>query len=211
MCHTRTWLRVGGYVANTLVSTGPQTCVHATVHLHNLGCCNFRSKSDIYSVNLEEKFPATPTLPAEMSPTYTLHEVTTRVESDAIVDLAWHAYHEPYLPSFQVYHPVFGPTAQDHEAAVLADKERAWRTHLAYKEGISHWIYVNDEQSGAVIGACQVYLLLLRIMAFLLVMLRTTHISSGSCLPKFHGRTSFRRSKQLGGPREKEGSLRVSF
>ncbi|TGO59587.1 hypothetical protein BCON_0043g00460 [Botryotinia convoluta] len=60
-----------------------------------------------------------------MSPTYTLHEVTTRAESDAIVDLAWIAWHEPYISSFQPFHPVHGPTAQDREAAVLADKDRA--------------------------------------------------------------------------------------
>ncbi|KAI9650467.1 hypothetical protein NHQ30_000483 [Ciborinia camelliae] len=90
-----------------------------------------------------------------MSITYTLHEATTRAESDAIVDLAWIAWHEPYTPAFQIFHPVFGPTIQDHEAAILADKERAWNTHLAYKEGVSHWVYVVDEGNGAIIGACQ--------------------------------------------------------
>lgn len=91
-----------------------------------------------------------------MSPKYTLHEATTRAESDAIVDLAWIAWREPYTPTFQLFHPVFGTTAQDHETAILADKERAWKAHLAYKEGVSHWIYVVDEDDGAVVGACQV-------------------------------------------------------
>lgn len=94
-----------------------------------------------------------------MFSTYTLHEVATRAESDAIVDLAWIAWREPYLPSLQLFHPVHGPTAQDYEAAILADKERAWNTHLAYKEGVSHWIYVIDQSNGTVIGACQAILL----------------------------------------------------
>ncbi|KAF7940710.1 uncharacterized protein EAE97_006896 [Botrytis byssoidea] len=71
-----------------------------------------------------------------MSSTYTLHEVTTRAESDSIVDLAWVAWREPYISSFQLFHPVHGPTSQDYEAAVLADKERAWNTHLAYQGGL---------------------------------------------------------------------------
>lgn len=121
-----------------------------------------------------------------MSPTYTLHEVTTRAESDAIVDLAWVAWREPYISSFQLFHPVHGPTAQDHDAAVLADKERAWNTNLAYKEGVSHWIYVVDQSNGAVIGACQV-IFLLSIDTLIMLMLDKF---SGPYLQRRHGPTS---------------------
>lgn len=84
---------------------------------------------------------------------YTLIEATTRAESDAIVDLAWIAYHEPYHPSFQAFHPVFGPTLADREACKQADKERAWARHIANPD--SHWLYVVHTPTGEVVGSAQ--------------------------------------------------------
>ena len=84
---------------------------------------------------------------------YTLIEATTRTESDAIVDLAWIAHHDPYHRSFQAFHPVFGPTPADRENAQQADKERAWQKHISNPN--SHWLYVVHNQTGMVVGSGQ--------------------------------------------------------
>ncbi|TVY86359.1 hypothetical protein LAWI1_G007978 [Lachnellula willkommii] len=84
---------------------------------------------------------------------YTLVEVASRIESDAIVDLAWIAYHDPYQRTFQIFHPVFGPTSADREAAIQADKERMWQKHISNPN--SHWLYVVHDQTGKVVGSGQ--------------------------------------------------------
>ncbi|CAG8971394.1 hypothetical protein HYALB_00006945 [Hymenoscyphus albidus] len=84
---------------------------------------------------------------------YILKEATTQTEPNQIVDLAWKAWHEPYLPSFQLFHPVFGATEADVAAGFQADKERAWSSHS--NNPASHWIVVVDPATDEFMGAVQ--------------------------------------------------------
>ena len=84
---------------------------------------------------------------------YILKEVSTRAEMDAAVDVLWTSHHNPYRPSFQAFYPVFGATAADREAGILASKERIWKAHES--NPASHWFYVEETKTGKVVGSTE--------------------------------------------------------
>ena len=82
-----------------------------------------------------------------------LHEVTSREELDAVINVVWTAFHNPYRPDFQALHPVFGATPADRESAVKADKERTWNRHA--QNPASHWFYVSDASTREILGGTE--------------------------------------------------------
>lgn len=82
-----------------------------------------------------------------------IQEVTKRGELDALVEVMWKAYHDPYRPDFQALHPVFGATAADREIAIRTDKQRAWDGHV--ENAASHWLYVVDTSTEEIVGGTQ--------------------------------------------------------
>ena len=84
---------------------------------------------------------------------FTAREVSTRKELDALIDVVWKAQYNPYDPAFSAFFPIFGPTVTDREAAIQESKDRLWQSHQS--DPSSHWIYVRDPITGAVVGGTQ--------------------------------------------------------
>lgn len=82
-----------------------------------------------------------------------LKECTDPTIFSQIVDCEWAAYYNPYNPFMQILFPVFGADAAARSAAIQESKERQWQWHSA--DPTSHWLYVEDEVSGAILGGAQ--------------------------------------------------------
>ena len=83
---------------------------------------------------------------------YSVEEVTTRKDLDAIVDVIWAAM-DGFDPSHQVFYPVFGDNATDRDTAIKTSKERVWQDHE--NDNSSHWVGAWDKVGGEVVGGCQ--------------------------------------------------------
>ena len=86
-------------------------------------------------------------------PPYSLHEVQTRAELDAIVRVIFRAQYDPYLPSSAIFFPVFGYTEEDRAAGIAAAQERLWKAHESNPG--SHWIFVRDDATAKVVAGTQ--------------------------------------------------------
>ena len=53
----------------------------------------------------------------------------------------------------QILFPVFGTTAEAKSALLQEPKERQWQRHR--DDPTSHWLYVEDDESGEIIGGAQ--------------------------------------------------------
>lgn len=70
-----------------------------------------------------------------------------------IVDCELAGYYKPYHPFMQVLFPVFGAAPADRAAVIQESKVRQWQWHSA--DPTSHWLYVEDDQTGEVVGGAQ--------------------------------------------------------
>ena len=82
-----------------------------------------------------------------------LKECLDRSTFSRVVDCEWAAYYNPYHPFMQVLFPVLGGSPESRTAAIEESKERQWQWHS--DDATSHWFYVEDEQSGEVVGGAQ--------------------------------------------------------
>ena len=83
-----------------------------------------------------------------------LKECTSPTTFSPIVDCEWTSYYNPYHPYMQILFPVFGTGGPaDRAAAVKESKERQWQWHSS--DPTSHWFYVEDEDSGEIVGGAQ--------------------------------------------------------
>ena len=81
---------------------------------------------------------------------YTVHELQTRAELDAVVAIIIKAHSAPYLPSVATFFPVFGYTEEAHAAGLAAAQDRLWNENVANPN--AHWIFVRDEATGDIVG-----------------------------------------------------------
>lgn len=82
-----------------------------------------------------------------------LKECLDRSTFSRIVDCEWAAYYNPYHPFMQVLFPVLGGSPESRTAAIEESKERQWQWHRG--DPTSHWLYVEDDQTGEVFGGAQ--------------------------------------------------------
>lgn len=83
----------------------------------------------------------------------TLKECTDSSTFSHIVDCEWAGYYNPYHPFMQVLFPVFGATPAARAAAIQESKARQWAWHSA--DPTSHWLYVQNDETGEVVGGAQ--------------------------------------------------------
>ena len=81
---------------------------------------------------------------------YTVQELQTRAELDAVVEVMFKAQYTPYLPSIAIYFPVFGYTKEARAAGIVAAQDRLWKENLSSTS--SHWIFIRDEATGDIIA-----------------------------------------------------------
>ncbi|EDN95029.1 predicted protein [Sclerotinia sclerotiorum 1980 UF-70] len=85
---------------------------------------------------------------------YTLKELQTREELDAVVDVIFKAQYSPYMPSSSIFFPVSGYSLEDRAAGIAASQERLWKEHLAADPATNHWIIVKENASSKIVGGC---------------------------------------------------------
>lgn len=86
---------------------------------------------------------------------YSVHQVTTREELDGLLDVAWKAWWNPYLPQLRIALPVLGYTAADKARSIAASKDRAWAEFQKQKQAgkpDQRWIYARHDESGDIVG-----------------------------------------------------------
>ena len=84
---------------------------------------------------------------------YSVHELQTRAELDAVVRVIFKAQYSPYLPSIAIFFPVFGYSEEAYETGVAAAQERLWKSHTSNPS--SHWVFVRDDANGEIVAATQ--------------------------------------------------------
>lgn len=86
---------------------------------------------------------------------YSVHDVTTRAELDAVIDVAWRAWWDPYITVQRIMYPVIGDTTEDLEKSIAMSKERIWLEHeKSLPSGKKKWIcakHVNGEIAGGLL------------------------------------------------------------
>lgn len=86
-----------------------------------------------------------------------LKECQDRSTFSRIIDCEWSAYYNPYHPFMQVLFPVLGYSPSSRTAAIQESKDRQWQWHSGDPASTSHWLYVEDDQTGEVVGGAQWY------------------------------------------------------
>lgn len=81
---------------------------------------------------------------------YIVCELESREELDEVVELIFKAQYSPYLPSVDIYFPVFGYTDEAHRIAVSTAQDRLWKEKLANPS--DSWIFVRDEATKQIVG-----------------------------------------------------------
>lgn len=82
-----------------------------------------------------------------------LKECSDQSTFSRVIDCEWAGYYNPYHPFMQVLFPVLGGSPESRAAAIQESKERQWQWHSA--DPTSHWLYVEDDETGEVIGGAQ--------------------------------------------------------
>ena len=82
-----------------------------------------------------------------------LKECLDRSTFAHVVDCEWAAYYNPYHPFMQVLFPDLGGSPSSRAAAIEESKERQWQWHSG--DATSHWLYVEDDESGEIVGGAQ--------------------------------------------------------
>ena len=86
-------------------------------------------------------------------PPYTCREIICKEDLDALVPIIHKAQNDPYLPSVNIFFPINPLSPYDPTPAIQAASERLWKSHRG--NPASHWIVVDDEESGEIVGGGQ--------------------------------------------------------
>lgn len=81
---------------------------------------------------------------------YTIHQISTREEIDALTDVVWEAWWDPYLPNTRIAAPIPGNLSGDRERGIAANKERLW-TDFQKSDG-RIWLCVKHNDTGELVG-----------------------------------------------------------
>ena len=86
-------------------------------------------------------------------PRYSVQQVHSKPELDAIMSIIWAANYNPYEPFAQLFFPVLGFTPAAHAAAFSESQTRFWTNHTSTPT--SNWYYVRDNTTGKPVGCAQ--------------------------------------------------------
>lgn len=88
---------------------------------------------------------------------YSLHVVTSREEHDGVIDLAWLAWWDPYIPNIRIAMPILGYAPEDRIKAIAESKARTWAEYEKKKPWEnSRYVYARHDATGEIVGALRI-------------------------------------------------------